>query len=755
MELNYVGKNVQRTDAVSKVTGALPYANDMVMAGMLHGKLLRSEYAHARILSISTTKAKEVPGVVAVITARDLPKPVPRYGPVFSDQPILADGEVRYHGEVIAVVLAVSEESAKNAVHQIKVEYEALPFVCTIEDALQENAPLVHAGGNGQNCSSNVHSVTSYGWGDVDAAKKECRHIIENAYSFPMINHVAIEPYCVIAYLQDGGVTVQSPVQHPFILRRVIATALGLVQSKVRIIPTAIGGGFGGKGYSKYEPLAAYLALLTGKPIKLSFTIEDSFFTARRLSNNVKITTGFDGSGHIVFQDVRADYLMGAYADAAPRIVAKAGYLGCGPYRTPNARIAAKAIYSNTVPATAMRGFGMPPIVWAIESQMNEASQLLGIDSLAIRLLNIPEKGETLVPGDTPVDGNWKQGLQLAANMIGWTNDKEENTGRGIAIGIKNPIPAAVSNAIVKLHADDSLTVSVGTTEMGQGARTVMAQIAAEALGLPVEQITVIMGDTAAVAFDLSTAGSRSTVSMGNAVELACQDLLDQIKAMAHELNLNDEGEEVNASGGVITGCRLAISYPDLLKMYLGVNQGEIIGKGTFKGTKDLEHPLGGLTDFWEMIFTAAEVKVDAETGKVEVTKLVNVSDVGKAINPLQAKAQEEGASIMALGHTLFEQLIFDSQGRLKNGGLIDYRIPTAMDIPHDMKSAFIENQDGSGPHGAKGLGESGVISPTAAIAEAVRDAVGVKIKDLPLTPEKVWRAIRKQEELNAGAQKP
>jgi len=745
MHLEYVGKNIQRTDAVSKVTGATRYANDLSVEGMLHGKLFRSEHAHARILNVDTELAKQCEGVVDVLCAKDFSPEMPRFGPVTEDQPLLADGEVKFHGEPVAVVLANTAEAAQNALASIRAEYEALPHICTVEAALAEDAPQLHAGQHGLTCNFNIHSSYNYEWGSIEAARNGCAHIITNTYTFPMVHHAMIEPFCVIAYPQHGGVVIESPVQHPFILRRVVASALKLKLSQVRVISTDIGGGFGAKGYSKYEPLAAYLALHTGKPVKLSFSMNEGFFAARRLSNRVNIASGFDAGGKLVFQEVAADYLIGAYADAAPRVVAKGAYLGgCGPYKVPNVRIKANAIYSNTVPATAARGFGMPQMVWAIESQLNEACRLVGIDALEIRLRNLPDKGEVFVPGDTPADGDWKQGLKKAAEMIGWGTEKAECVGRSIAIGIKNPIPAAVSNAIVKLHADDSVTVAVGTTEMGQGARTVFTQIAGEAFRLPVDRITVIMGDTAAVPFDLCTAGSRSTVSMGNAVQEACKDVLRQLREMAQELKLIKADEEVKISGGLVTGCGGVISYPELLQKYLGYNQGEVVGKGIFKGAKDISHVLGGLTDFWEVIFTAAEVKVEPETGKVTVSKLVNVSDLGKAINPIQAKAQEEGGSIMAMGHALMEQLIYDDNGLLKNGGSLDYRIPTAMDVPRSMQSAFIENQDGPGPYGAKGLGESGAISPAPAIADAVRDAVGVWIKDLPLTPEKIWRALHK-----------
>ena len=743
-EVEYVGKSIRRADAVKKVTGALEYTIDSNMAGMLHGKLLRSPFGRARIVSIDITGAQQMPGVVAVLTATELPQPVPRFGPVIADQPLLATGETKYHGEPVAIVLANDEDTAAAAIRQICVEYEELPAVCTVADALRPDAPLLHPGGNrhdGRICDSNVCGEFEFKWGDVDKAKRECARIIDEVYSFPMIHHHALEPLSCIAYPMDGGVTIKSPIQSPFILQRVVASCLGLELSAVRVIASDIGGGFGGRGYPKLEPLAAYSAMRTGRPVKISTSLDDGFFTVRRLAATVRMQTGFDLEGRLVFQDVKADFLMGAYADACTRIVQKAGFLGCGLYRTPNARIVSRAIYSNTVVSTACRGFGMPQLVWAIESQMNAASRLLKIDPLEIRLRNLPARGEVFVPGDTPADGDWREGLKKAAAMVGWGDPKKSNVGRGIAIGVKTPIPASVSNAVAKLCADGSVTVAVGTTEMGQGARTVFAQIAAEILRIPVEQIKVIMGDTTVAPFDLATAGSRSTVTMGTAVMAACEDLLIQLGAIARELGVIDREEAAEFANATIRGHQGPISYGELLKQYLGTLQGEIVGRGMFQGEKDSSHPLGGLSDFWEVVFTSAEVEVDRATGKVAVRKLVNVSEVGLAINPLQARAQEEGGLIMGLGHTLMEELVYDESGKLLNAGPLDYRIPTAMDIP-TIETHLMENRDGPGPFGAKGIGEGPVIAVAPAIADAVYDAVGVVIKDLPLTPERVWSAL-------------
>lgn len=742
MSLKFVGQSIPRKDGLNKVTGSLDFVLDQKLPGMLVGKLLRSDVGRAKIHHIDVSLARSIPGVFDVLSAKDFAQPVPRFGPFIVDQPLLADKEIRYHGEPIAVVLAESEEIANTGLSLIKTEYEELPPVCTIEDALKSNAPLVN-----DECikkGSNICDEWNYHWGDIDAIKKDSFLNIENEYYFPMVHHLPVEPYSCIAYPENEGLVIRSPIQHPFILRRVVTKALNLALSQVRVISNPIGGGFGGKGYPKTEPLAAFLALRTGRPIKIIQSMNEGFFSARRVAVRVKICTGFEQDGSIKFQDIDTDFLIGAYADASTRVASKASYTACGPYRTPHARIHCSAVYSNTVPSTAFRGFGMPQLSWAVESQMNEASKLLGLNPLDIRLRNLPAKGEILIPGDIPVDGEWEQGLRKAAEMIGWGNPKEKNTGRGIAIGIKSPIPASVSQAIVRLHADGSVTVSVGTSEMGQGAKTVLGQIAAEVLDLPFHCISVIMGDTAAAPFDTATASSRSTVSMGNAVTFACQDIKNQLIEAWHSLYAKDLTAEVAVSNGFVTGYGKSISYSELLSEYLGINLGEIVGRGTYKGIKVAGHPLGGLADFWEIVFTGAEVKVDPETGKISIKKLVNVSDVGQVINPLQAEVQEAGAAIMGIGHTLMEQMIYNkTSAKLLNGSVLDYRIPTIMDIPNEFAGMFIENQDGPGPFGSKGLGEGGIIAIAPAVASAVDEAIGISFKELPLSSERIWRAVK------------
>jgi CO/xanthine dehydrogenase Mo-binding subunit len=737
--VDFVGKNVLRDDAFNKVTGRHEFAIESKMPGMLWVRLFRSPSAHARIKTVDASEALKIPGVVAVLSAADLPKPMPVYGSEIRDQPLLADGECKYHGEPVAVVLAEDDDAALAGVSAVRLDYQELPSVVSVAQALAPDAPLVHA-----SLLSNVCKDYVYKWGDVDKASGECFRIYEDSYAFPMIHHFALEPFSVIAHPDNGGVTIRAPIQHPFLLRRVVSECLNLELSRIRVVASSIGGGFGGKGYAKYEPLAAYLALRMGRPVKITTSLDEGFFTARRLAATIRMKTGFDCDGKIIVQDVTSDYLMGAYADAAPRIAQKAGFLACGPYRIPNLRNVVQALYSNTIPATAMRGFGMPPLNFALETQMQLAAKDFGMDPVEIRLRNLVAKGEVLIPGDTPADGEWSEGLRKCAELIAWDDPRGKNEGRGISIGIKNPIPASVSNAVVKYHADDSLTIAAGTSEMGQGARTVFAQIAAEELGVPMDRIRVIMGDTGAAGFDSATAGSRSTVTMGNAIVAACKDLSSQLEQMAKEVGLIDPNEKAEIKGGMVSDRQNNLSFSEIFTRYYSKAAGEVIGTGTYRGQKAASHPLGGMTDFWEIIFIAVKVKVDPSTGKVRVTKMANVSDIGKAINPLHCKSQEEGGAMQGMGAALMEQMIYDSEGHLKNGGPLDYRIPTIMDAPPDMDSALIENQDGAGPYGAKGIGESGCITAGSAVANAIADATGHTFKALPITSEHVWAAVSK-----------
>ncbi|MGZ3586481.1 MAG: xanthine dehydrogenase family protein molybdopterin-binding subunit [Candidatus Limnocylindrales bacterium] len=737
-----VGASPQRVGGQGRVTGQQQYVADIHLPDELEAKLVTLDCARARILSIDTSAAAQVPGVRLVLTAADLPQPVPRFGPQFQDRPVLAVGETKYHGEPVAAVAADTRDAAEEAVRLVKVEFEELPAVFTIAAALDPASPLVQDPAlrpGDPLAGTNVLAEHRYGWGDVDAAAAEV--VVDETYTFPMVTHFAIEPHGFMAAPDEDGISIWSSIQHPYWLQKTVAKILGLPLAKVRVFAPDPGGGFGGKQHPKYEPLVAFMALKAGRPVRLILTLEETFQAVRRTTTSVRVRTGFLADGRLAFQDVAADYLLGAYADIADRVVGKGSYPGCGPYRVPAARIVARAILSHTTPATAFRGFGNPQVNWAVESNLNEGARALGIDPLELRLRNLARKGEAFIPVDTPADGDWQQTVRRAAELVGWGTPLPPGRGRGIALGIKSGPTTGLSYATVRLLGDGSVIVYSGTSDMGQGARTIFAQIAAQELGAPLDWVSVVMGDTAIVPYDQQTSASRSSALMGNAVLQACRSIQAQLRAMAARLHGLDEASIV-VDRGVVRLPDRELPIIDVLKPGLGRLGGELVGNGETRKEDEPGHPLGGSAAFWELNCTAIEAEVNEATGDVLIARHVTVSDVGKALNPLQVTMQDEGAAIMGLGHTLMEQFILDDEGRTRNLGAIDYRIPTSMDLPLELKSAFVENADGPGPYGAKGMSEGALLCVAPAVAAAVREACGVVIRDLPLTPERVWHAL-------------
>jgi len=745
--MSWIGTSVPRVGGVERVTGAQRYVADIRLENTLHVKLVHLNCARARIDHVATRDAARVDGVRCIMTAADLPQPVPRSGPAYDDRPVIAVGETKFFGEPVVAIAAETLDAAEAAAARIRIDHEELPAVLTIDQALDRSSPLVQdpaIRSDKEFAHTNILREWRFGWGDVAHAQADC--VIDHEYTFPMVTHFAIEPHAFIAAPDPEGVTIWSAIQHPFVLQRVVAAALGWPVARVRIVSPDPGGGFGGKGWPKVEPLLAYLALKTGRPVRLVMTLEETFQAVRRTSARTRARTGFDRSGRIVFQDIEADFLIGAYADVGGRVVSKASYAACGPYRTPHARITARALLSHTTPSTAFRGFGTPQASWAVESQLNAAAAQLGIDPLEIRLRNVPASGEAFIPRDTPADGDWAGALHSAARAIRWDTALAKNRGRGISLGLKSSSTASASFALARLHFDASASILSGTSDMGQGARTVLKQVAAEELGIPPDRIAMVMGDTAVAPFDSSTSASRSTVFMGNAVLKACRDIKDKLRQMAAETLGVSEDLVVVGNGRVTTPGR-DLTYEQFLKLHFGPPRGEVIGIGHEANAYDPSHPLGGRPAFWELMCAAAEVEVDPETGMVKLVELALVSDIGKALNPQQVEAQDEGAAVMGLGHTFMEQLLLDDHGRIRNLGALDYRIPTIQDTPHTLHSVLIENADGPGPHGAKGAGEGGILAIAAAVGAAVNQAAGVELRDLPLTPERVWRAIRQKVE--------
>lgn len=519
---------------------------------------------------------------------------------------------------------------------------------------------------------------------------------------------------------------------------------MGLPLAKVRVYAPDPGGGFGGKQHAKLEPAVAFAALRIGRPVRLVLNLEETFQAVRRAACETHVRTGFKHDGTLVFQDIKADYLIGAYVDIADRVVGKGSYVAAGPYNVPAVRILARSVLSHTVPSTAFRGFGNPQVNWAVESNLDEGARALGIDRLDIRLHNLARKGDAFIPFDTPADGDWEQTVRRAAQLIGWGAPLISGHGRGIALGIKSGPTTGLSYSIVRLLVDGSVVIYAGTSDMGQGARTVFAQIAAEELGAPIDWITVVMGDTLIVPYDQQTSASRSTVLMGNSILKACRSIQAQLRSMAARLHGVDEAGVV-IDHGVVRLPDRELSILEVLKPGLGSLGGELIGTGEERKVAEPTHPLSGAPAFFEFNCTAIEAEVDADTGDVVLIRHVTVSDVGKAINPLQVRMQDEGAAIQGIGHSLMEHYIFDGDGRIRNLGAIDYRIPTSMDLPREFLSDTVENADGPGPYGSKGMSEGALLCVAPAVAAAVRDATGAIIRDLPLTPERVWRALQER----------
>ncbi|MGH7333931.1 MAG: xanthine dehydrogenase family protein molybdopterin-binding subunit [Candidatus Rokuibacteriota bacterium] len=747
-----VGQSVRRLDALEKVTGRARYVTDLVLPDMLHAKLLRAPYPHARIVSVDVARARVAHGVQAVVTSADLGWCDPYFGPAFRDRPILATDVVRYEGEPVAAVVAEEEAMAAEALDLIDVHYEALPAVTTLEEALAPGAPLVHtskplAGHFADLASLNPSPGTNICHqfdlvrGRGADAFAEADVVVEDLYRFPRVQHYSMEPHAALAiWSEEADLTVWASTQNPYSVRLELAKMFAVPLSRIRIIVPPLGGGFGGKTYAKLEPIVSALARIVARPVRLALSAEEAFRTVRRCDARAHVRVGFRRDGALLAAQCHADFDVGAYADIGPRIIQKGTYTATGPYRVPNVVLHATAVYTNTTPGGAFRGFGVPQLAWALESLVDEAARRLDRDPVDLRRQNLLGHGEEFMPGDTPIDGKFEESLNRAAHSIGWTGSTETGRGRGVAMMMKASIGPSVSEAIVRLHADASVTVLASTVEMGQGARTVLAQIAAEVLAVALERVTVAIPDTAVTPYDQTTSSSRSTTMMGRAVHEAAGDVREQLLRIAsHRLDVATSSLHVADEAVVSAGHRLP--YPQLLHERFGMGGGELIGRGVVAPGRSAA-PLGGSTPFWEMAVGAATVSVDEETGAVVVEEYVSVADVGRCINPQQCEGQDEGAVMQGIGHTLLEEMEYEG-GYLLNANLVDYRVPRAEDVPHRLHCQFVENADGAGPFGAKGAGEGSLVPVSPAVGNALARLTGVRFRELPLTPERVWRALR------------
>ena len=740
-----------RADYHEKVSGSALYVNDLVRPDMVYARLLRSTLPHARIVSVDKSEAEALPGVVGVFCGEDLHDGFckeTKWGLYFKDRPIIAKDVVRYVGEPVVAVLATSEAIAEDAIELINVEYDFLPAVTEMQQALEADAPLLHEqfdplesfyfhGGPKPRAGTNICHVYEYDQGDVDQAFAEAHVVVEDEFTFPGVYHYAMEPHGVIADYRDDGLELWSNGQTPTATQRVCSTLFGLPLGKIRIHTPYIGGGFGGKASVKIDPLAAALSKFVGRPVKMQYGLVESMLTCRRVGTHITIKTAVDRDGKLLARSIDVIGNCGAYADTGPASTTKAAFRAIGPYTFKNLRLRARAVYTNTVPAASCRSIGGPQATWASESQIDEIAHAINMDPIEFRRINLAPRHGVIKADLRPIDVCVRDELEHALRMI---NDTEthEHHARGVAVAATDPGILPISGAIVRLRADGHITVSATTAELGQGARGVQRLLAARYLHQPISRVNVVEPDTQSAPYDWGTGASRSTVMVGLAIEHACEQISEQIRdAACVALHVAPETVEI-VEGGIQVGENF-LDFEELLKRYQGISAGEFIAVGRVTPTSK-EGRLRQAPLFWETSAGAVDITVDEDTGHIDINTVAICVDAGKVLNPKSAIGQDEGAIVQGIGHTLMEQYVYEG-GQLINGSAFDYKVPTIEQIPH-MVSHAIENGDGPGPFGARGMGEGAILPIAPAVANAIRNKYGVRIRSLPLTPEKVWLAI-------------
>jgi CO/xanthine dehydrogenase Mo-binding subunit len=752
-------------DAVQRVTGQVGYTIDMELPGMLHAKLLRSVSPHARITRIDASRARSLPGVAAVVTGEDLAgrsDVFPWFGPIFRDQPIVAIDKVRFVGEPVAAVAAVDLDTAQEALSLIDVEYEELPTVFTLDEALAEDAPVLHEGPPrlGQTFpdvivnpeGGNVCNHFKLRKGDVDAGFAEADHVFEDVFTSPAVQHVPLETHACIAKVDGGQITVWSATQIPFVVRSQLAEIFKVPASRVRVIVATLGGGYGAKCYPKIEPAAAVLAAVARRPVKLHLTREEEFITITKHAMRIRMRTGLRHDGRIIARKSTCHFNTGSYADIGPRLIKNGGYGTGGPHAIPNVWVDSYAVYTNLPPAGAFRGYGISQAAWAYETQMDMIAERLGMDPYELRMRNFLHDGDTVMTGEPMEDAHFDDLLDAAANKIGWDfrgwDAEPERRGsrvraKGLSCIIKGTVTPSTSTASARLNDDGSLDVLTSSVEMGQGLKTAMAILAAERLGLPVREVAVSEPDTAVTPYDQQTSSSRSSFSMGGAVALAVDDVRRQLLEYAAE-QLEVAVEDLELADGDVRVTGAPDRSLSLGQIVQRSRTGNLLGSGVFKTQGGLDPDTGqGIGSVhWHQAAGAAEVEVDLETGRVELLHYHAGVYAGRIINPVQAELQTEGNIAFGVGQALFEEMIYD-HGQLQNGNLGDYMIASIKDMPAEIDLNVLEQPEPTEIHG---IGESSLPPVMPAIGNAVYRATGVRIVDLPITPEKVLRGLRELE---------
>ena len=757
-----IGKPVARHDAWGKVFADTKYANDYTLPGMLYAKVLRSQYAAAKVLSIDTREAVKLAGVEAVMTAKDVPhnETVTRFGQTHKVggfeglYRVLAEKKIRFRGEAIALVAAKSLVIAERALGLIKVEYEPLEGVFDPVEAMKPGAYRVGEDESNVICSYKVRK------GDIAEGFDLADVIVENTYRVPMVDHAYLEPESGVAWLDDDGVITIRAATQVIEHFRGIADVLGLPHNKVRVIAPMVGGGFGGKEDITVETYLALLAWKTGKPVSLTYTREESIIAhSKRHPYVMKYKTGASKDGKLVAMEAELISDAGAYVFLSPWVLLYSTVKATGPYDITHVRVDSHAVLTNNTFSSANRGFGAPQPCFAYESQLDEIAKQLDLSPLEIRKKNYLHTGDSLATGRVLEHSvETEQTAEKAMDALGSPSppgSPSEKIGQGMASSMMSygrmTFLHDTSRSYVSLELDGSVTVKCGVQDIGGGQASSLAQIAAEVLGVPLEDITVYIGDSALTPLAGTTTATRQLYMSGNATYKAAMAIRDNLLSKAADI-LDTAPENLDIKDRKIFMRPDKTSDPDRVLAFDDVVRACAADGVQLYNVAQFNAPARELIDFQTgqgQVFAdftfgthAMEVAVDVDTGKVNVLKIIACFDVGQAINPLSAEGQIEGGALYGLGYGMVEEVILD-KGNTLTPSLAEYLIPTSVDAP-DVKTIMVESGGGVGPFGAKGLGEPACVSVAAAFANAVADAIGARIYDLPVTAEKIIRALGK-----------
>jgi len=745
-EYSVVGKRLPRVDALEKVTGEAVFSVDVSLPNMIHGKVLRSPHAHASVVRLDVTKARTLDGVMAVVIASDVPGYINRGELSFAQLPHLARDKVVYAGQPVAAVAAVSVEIAEKALDLIEVDYEELPPVLDPLEAMQPSSPLVHdilrtniitdSQPDRDDKRSNVAYHFKINKGDLEAGFNEADIVLENTYRTQKVNHGFIEPFAAVASVDKGGkVTVWTHSQGLFTARQMIAHFLALPTSQVKLVPVEIGGGFGGKTYQPVAPLCGLLAMISGRPVRMEMTRDEVIKDSRPAAESiVTIKMGVTRKGLITAASASLIYDSGAYPEMSHGMFTSGNVL-C-QYKIPNVSIDTKDVLTNKVPSAYYRAPATPQSHFATESHLDIIAETLDMNPLQLRILNAAEEGDTQPNGEVFARVGFKETLERMVDYLQIKGKLEgKNRGRGIACGFWHGGSGGFG-AYINVNNDGSVNLVLGVTDIS-GSRTSIAQIVAEELGLPLDQVKVVIGDTETGPWGSNSVGSLTVYSLSTAAYRACQDVKAQLSSLAAK-RFEVDPSEVEFSKGLFqvkANTEKSISFTDLARSTSVIfGKGPVIGRGT----------LDGMPPAPTLSVHAVDVEVDDETGKVRVISYAVAQDVGRAINPLSIEGQIQGAVTQGIGWALMEEYIFE-KGVVQNTTLLDYRMPTATDVPM-IDVMIVEVPSPRGVYGLRHVGEPPMVPTLAAVANAVYNATGVRFKELPMTPEIVLNRIKQHD---------